>query len=100
KIRLKKAENAGVEVSDGFYLIKDANNVLIKSRNSVHYFLIDKFIAVIEPGFEIANNALATSESALKEVQNRRLALAVISVIIFIAAISLYFKSKLIEKKL
>jgi hypothetical protein len=99
KTQLEKAENAGVEVSDGLYLTKDAGDVIIKSRNSVHFFSFEKFADVIEPGFEIINNASQHGEAALKEVKNRRLALAVISIIIFIAAISLYFKINLMEKK-
>ncbi len=96
---LEKAEKAGVEVSDGKFIARDAHDALIKARNSVHNFSLAKFDEVISPGFELVNNALIEGQSALKEVQSRRLALAIISVIIFIAAISLYLKIKFMENE-
>jgi hypothetical protein len=95
---LEKAENAGVEVSDGLFTVKDAHDILIKARNAVHYFSLDKYEEVINPGFEIADKALTEGQLALKEVKNRRVALAIVSIIIFIVAISLYLKIKMIKR--
>jgi len=96
---LEKAEKAGVETSDGKFLAKDAHDVLIKARNSVHYFSLEKFDQIIRAGYDLADLAIAEGRSALKEAQNRRLALAVISIIIFIAAMSLYFQIRSMEHK-
>jgi len=96
---LLRAEKAGVEVTDGQFYIKDAHDISIKAQNAIHFFSLEKFQEVIQPGHEISNNAMREGQKALKEVQNRRKALAIISIIIFIAAISLYFKIKLMESK-
>lgn len=95
----EKAEKAGVEVSDGEFKIKDARSVLTKARSAVHLFSAEKFNEVIRPGYEIADDAVTYGFEALREVQNRRKWLALISIIIFIAAISLYLKIKNMDSK-
>ncbi len=96
---LIKAEKAGVEVSEGKFTLTDAENILTKARSVVHFFSLEKFNEVVEPGFEVANRAMDAGKLALKEVQSRRRWLAIISIIIFIAAISLYFKTKMMKKE-
>ncbi len=96
---LIKAEKAGVEVSEGKFTLTDAENALTKTRSVVHFFSLEKFNEVVEPGFEVANRAVDEGKLALKEVQNRRRWLAIISVIIFIVAISLYFKIKIVKSE-
>lgn len=94
---LTKAERAGVEVSDGKFLLTDAKNALTKARSVIHFFSLDKFNEVVAPGLEIGHRAAEQGTLALKEVQNRRRWLAIISIIIFVAAISLYFKIKMVK---
>lgn len=94
-----RAEKAGVEVSKGKFVLKDAVNALTKARSVVHFFSLEKFKEVIDPGFEIAKRAVEQGNLALKEVQNRRRWLAIISVIIFVVAISLYYKIKTMKKE-
>ena len=96
---LIKAEKAGVEVSEGKFVLKDAENALTKARSVVHFFSLDKFKEVIEPGLEVADQAVEQGNLALKEVQNRRRWLAIISIIIFIVAISLYYKIRMVKKE-
>ncbi len=96
---LKKSEKAGVEVSEGKFILKDAENILIKARSVVHFFSLKKFNEVVEPGFKVAERAVEEGRLALKEVQNRRRWLALISAIIFIVAISLYYKIKIVKKE-
>ncbi|UCE07125.1 MAG: cytochrome c3 family protein [bacterium] len=96
---LIKAEKAGVEVSEGKFTLTDAENALTKARSVVHYFSLEKFNEVVEPGFEVANRAVDAGKLALKEVQSRRRWLAIISIIIFLAAISLHFKIKMVKKE-
>ena len=95
---LNNAEKAGVEVSEGKYILKETDDILIKAQNSVHTFSLNKFKAVISPGFENADKAVIFGRAALKEVQTRRRALAIVSLIIFIVAISLFIKIKSMEK--
>ena len=96
---LAKAEKAGVEVSEGKFVLKDAENALTKARSVVHFFSLEKFKEVIDPGLEVADQAVEQGELALREVQNRRRWLAIISVIIFVVAISLYYKIKMVKKQ-
>ena len=91
---LGRAEKAGVEVTDAKIILKQAEDALIKARNSVHYFSVEKFDEIAEPGYKTARKAVVAGFDALKEVQNRRRALAVFSLIIFVVAISLFFKIK------
>lgn len=91
-VLLGKAEKAGLEISDGKFIARDAQDVLVRAKNSIHYFSLVKFTDVITPGYKLADNAITEGEMALKEVQNRRRALAVVSIIIFIVAISLFFR--------
>ena len=96
---LEKAEDAGVEVGDGKFILKDAHDILIKARNSIHYFSLIKFKDIINPGLDISNNAVVEGYNALKELQNRRKWLAFISILIFLTAVSLYFKIKIMKSK-
>jgi predicted CXXCH cytochrome family protein len=96
---LMKAEKAGVEVGEGKFILKDAENALTKARSVVHFFSLEKFNEVVEPGFTVADRAGDEGRLALKEVQNRRRWLALISIIIFIVTISLYFKIKMVKKE-
>ncbi|NOY57594.1 MAG: hypothetical protein GXO75_01495 [Calditrichaeota bacterium] len=99
KLLLMKAEKAGVEVSEGEFILKEAHNAFVKTQNSVHTFSYEKFHQVIVPGFKTAQNAVQQGRLALNEVQNRRRWLAIISILIFIVAISLYFKIKAMSKR-
>jgi predicted CXXCH cytochrome family protein len=96
---LNKAEKAGVEVSEGKFTLQDAEDALTKTRSVVHFFSLEKFNEVVKPGFEVSKRAVDEGRLALKEVQNRRRWLAVISVIIFVVAISLYYKIKMVKKE-
>lgn len=95
---LERAEKAGVEVSDAKFILQETNNNLVKLRNSVHFFSLEKFQTISNGGFISAEKAIAEGKLALNEVQNRRIWLAIISILIFLAAISLYFTIKQFEK--
>jgi predicted CXXCH cytochrome family protein len=91
---LEKAEKAGVEAGEGKFIFKETHNNFIKVRNAVHFFSLDKFQSIATTGIENANRAIAEGNLALEEVQKRRIWLAIISILIFLAAVSLYFKIK------
>jgi hypothetical protein len=95
---LNRAERAGVEVSEGKFTLQDAENALTRTRSVIHFFSLQKFNEVVKPGFEVSKRAVEEGRLALKEVQNRRRWLAIISIIIFVVAISLYYKIKMVKK--
>ena len=96
---LKKAEHAGMEVSQPLFELNEAKTTLIKARATIHGFdqaLLDK---EIEPALTVSEKAYARGLKAMNELQFRRKGLAVSAVIIFALIIGLILKIRQMERK-
>jgi predicted CXXCH cytochrome family protein len=95
---LERAENAGMEVSASLASLADARSALVKARAAVHSFDPETVDAEIEPGTEIAAEAVVKGAGALREIQIRRIGLAVSVVVIGLLILGLILKIKEIEQ--
>jgi predicted CXXCH cytochrome family protein len=89
---LTRAEEAGMEVSEAQFGLRDATNSLIKARTVLHSFSLDSVRAAVESGFEVTLAAHARGEDALRELRTRRVGLTVSAAIILVLIVGLVFK--------
>ncbi len=95
--RVSLAERAGMEVLDAKYLLQEAHQALVKSRNLVHSFdpaQVDKAASV---GTKKANTALEEAVAAIQEFGKRRRMLAIPLSLIGVLILLLYLKLRQIE---
>jgi len=83
---LQRAEQAGMEVSQGQFELNEAKNALVKARAAIHAFAAKAVTGEIELGLQISAKAYERGVRALEELQFRRRGLAV-SVVIILALI-------------
>jgi predicted CXXCH cytochrome family protein len=98
RVVLETAENAGMEVSGPLASLNDAQSALITSRAALHSFDPEVVAAEVEPGTEVSQAALARGEKALRDLQVRRIGLAVSVLIIAGLIVGLILKIKEIEQ--
>jgi predicted CXXCH cytochrome family protein len=95
---LKRAARAGMEVSKASFELNDARDSLTNARVVLHSFAPDEVEKVIVPGVAISQKAHQAGENALRELLFRRQGLAVSLIVIAVAAASIYFKIRQIER--
>lgn len=84
---LGRAEQAGMEVSQGQFELTGARQELVKARTAVHAFAVDGVKEAVAAGLAVTEKAHARGVRALGELAFRRKGLAV-SVVIIIALIA------------
>lgn len=94
---LDRAEQSGMEVSDGRLQWNDAREQLVKARTNVHSFATEPVAEAVEAGLEIAQESRTTGEEALAERDFRRKGLAVSLLAIFITMLGLYLAIRSLE---
>jgi hypothetical protein len=87
-----------MEVSASLASLADARSALVKARAAMHSFDPETVDAEIEPGTEIAAEAVVKGAGALREIQIRRIGLAVSVVVIGLLILGLILKIKEIEQ--
>jgi hypothetical protein len=95
---LKRAEHAGMEVSQPLFDLNEVKTILIKARATIHGFdqgMLDKEIA---PGLKASESAYARGLKALDELQYRRKGLAISVLVIVALIVGLVFKIRQIER--
>jgi hypothetical protein len=95
---LLSAENSGMEVSEALVSLNDGQSALVKARTAVHAFDVEAVRNETEPGSEIAGEALARGHAALRDLQIRRMGLAVSVIIIGALIVGLVLKIREIER--
>lgn len=95
---LLAAENAGVEVSEALVSLNDGQSALVKARAAIHAFDVETVRKEVEPGSEISAEALTRGHAALRELQIRRMGLAVSVIIIGVLIVGLVLKIREIER--
>lgn len=89
---VRRAERAGMEVSEAKFIVSSADDELIKARTLVHGFQATTLRENAQAGMELATQAVELGRAAIAELQFRRKGLAVSMVIIFAVAAALYLK--------
>ncbi len=97
--RIDEAEQKGMEVDDIRFALRDANQARLQSRTAVHAFNLEEFSKVLDPGLRIATTSLSDANAANEEYVYRRVGLAVVTLIITLTIVLLFFFIRHIEKK-
>ena len=93
--RISLAETKGMEVSDLFIHIEEANKVLIQSRTGIHSFNSDIVSEITNTGFKELSMAIEGAQDALDEHSYRRKGLFIFSILITIFVIVFYIRIKI-----
>lgn len=96
---MSQAEQKGMEISDLFFPLEEAHQVLIKTRTSIHSFNKDYLLEVASNGFTSSEEAIQGAKLALIEFDLRRKWLFILSLIITFFAVTMYFKIKDIDSR-
>ena len=89
---LMAAEDAGLEVSQPRFVLEDATNALIRARTATHAADVDSVRARVEEGLEVTGTAWEEGQDAFRDLEIRRLGLAVSSGIIVLLIVGLVVK--------
>lgn len=94
---LHSAEQKGMLVDEGLFLLDKVKENLIDSRTFIHTFHIASVSASIAEGHENAVQARLIGEEALQDFDKRRTGFALSTVVVTFVAIGLYLKIREIE---
>jgi len=94
---VERAENTGLELAEIHLVLQEVHDQLIRSRNLVHLFDLAPVASTVAVGDSIAGVAEAKAQDALGEIRNRRLGLALSSVLIIILIIGLTLKVRRLD---
>ena len=95
---VEQAGRAGMEVSDAEVALIDANQSLVETRNLVHTFATPPVEEKVKEGLAFTQSAEDMGVAALKELDYRRIGLAVSLLFILIMVLGLYLKIRQIER--
>ncbi len=95
---IEQAGRAGMEVSDAEVALIDANQALVETRNLVHTFAAAPVEEKVKEGLALTRSAEDMGIAALKELDYRRMGLAVSLLFILILVLGLYLKIRQIER--
>jgi len=104
--RIKKADgllstafNRGVEVSESRFKLREATTLLVMIRNLTHSFSLDTIEENFLEGEKIIAEITEEGEAALREARLRRTGLVIATFFVFVLAIALFLKVRLMKKK-
>jgi hypothetical protein len=87
-----------MEVSEAELILIDANQALVKARNTVHAVSVDALREQTDAGRTLADQAREIGVAALGELQFRQKGLAVSVFFILLVVIGLYLRIQQIER--
>ncbi len=97
KQQVSLAERAGMETLDARYLLQEANEALVQSRNLVHSSDPEQVKKAAAEGQKKAATALEDATTAIEEVSKRKRMLAIPLSLIGLLILLLYLKLRQIE---
>jgi hypothetical protein len=95
---LKRAERAGVEVSQGLFELQEARTALVNARTAVHAFAADAIAPEVTKGLAVTGRARERGRRAFAELRFRRTGLAVSVTIILVLILGLVLKIRELER--
>jgi predicted CXXCH cytochrome family protein len=96
---LNRAEQSGMEVSEGQLQLNSAKEQWIKARVQVHAFRVEPVEEAVTAGMTLAHDSYQSGEKALEEKNFRRTGLAVSLLTIVITMAGLWLAVRTIESK-
>jgi hypothetical protein len=95
---LERAEQAGVEVSQGLFELQEARTALVGARTAVHAFRVDSVQRLVAQGLTITTQAHERGRRAHRELRFRRTGLVVSLTIILVLIVGLIWKIRELER--
>jgi hypothetical protein len=96
---LHVAELAGMPVSQAQFELSQTQTSLIKARAAVHTARLDSVEAAVAEGIDVARSGYASGQSALEELEFRRVGLSVSAVIILVLIGALVAKIRELDRQ-
>ena len=96
---LRRAEQAGMEVSQASFDLSAAGEALVKARAAVHAFSPETVTKEVQPGLTVAGKAYARGVRALDELAFRRRGLGVSVVVILAVIVGLILKIREVDRR-
>ena len=96
---VRRAERAGMAVTDALYDLNEAQGRLTLYRSVLHSFDPDELAKVETEGLSLADSALVKGQEALADLAFRRKGLGASLLVILILGTALYFKIRSFERK-
>ncbi|HDS01933.1 MAG TPA: hypothetical protein ENO07_07910 [candidate division Zixibacteria bacterium] len=97
--RLEEADQKGLFVNNGLFVLKDARQRAFKARTAVHTFQADSVVNMTAAGFEQVAEARNIARELLDNYVFRRKGLAISVVVLLILAVAIWVKVKRIESR-
>ena len=97
KVVLDDAKIKGMMTTDAEFLMKDADQAIIKTRTMVHSFNLDSLAPKAQEGVDKANQVKVVSAGLVEEYFFRRKGLGLATLFITLLAVALWFKIKKVE---
>jgi hypothetical protein len=94
---LRRAERAGMEVSQALFDLSSATTARVSARTAVHSFALDSVRVQVEAGLAVTATAYARGRKALADLQFRRAGLAVSVLVILLLIVGLVLKIRELE---
>lgn len=95
---LNEATEKGLDVSDAVFSMKDLKQIFIQTTTNVHLVSMKDFKETIQPGYDLVNKSDKIGIAAIHDFYFRREGLGILTIIVTILVVALYFKIKKIEK--
>jgi hypothetical protein len=96
---IEMAEKKGVAVDEAKFLLKDAQDQLLKTRDEIHTVNIERVDSSATEGLKITQKAMFMGNQALVEFDFRARGWFISTIIVILLIIGIWLKIKQIEKK-
>jgi predicted CXXCH cytochrome family protein len=94
-----KAADAGVEMSNDELKLNDVRSRLVMARNLIHSFNPDSVMAVAAEGDTLAGSVDEAAFAAFREIDTRRLGLALSSLVIVLLVVGIFLTLRNVERR-
>jgi hypothetical protein len=98
KAKLDDADNKGLFVNNGLFVLKDARQKFYKSRTEVHTFKVDSVEQIVDSGLILAMQADTIGDNLLRNYVFRRQGLFIAVVVLCFLALIIYLRVRRMEK--
>jgi predicted CXXCH cytochrome family protein len=96
---IERAGEAGMEMSDEEFELREVRNRLVMARNLIHSFNPDTVEAVVAEGDELLAGVNEAGNSAFREISVRRKGLALSSLVIVLLIVGLYLTLRNVQRR-
>lgn len=96
---LRRAEHAGMEVSQAQFDLQNAQTALLQARTAIHTFETDSVDRHVDEGLAVTDTAIARGNEALEDLRFRRLGLGLSTGVIVLLIGALVLKIWQLERR-